>query len=324
MTPNDNTFATGYGPEWQLRNFGTALITHEEAEFQTGMEDAAPGYYLWDLGEAPEGPQSLKEAVNYVVDGRDPVESRQIRESVSQGLMADDDRLMLNLPFSGFYETVHGLAIEDALGAIFQHGGYDWEDPLICRAWDCVDFVAARNAYAREYVAYISWELFGVSGALQFECVDSPSEYNFHNDLIVVSAPRSLIQCLFSEVAIEGEYRTHACVILDKFAKNLCTSRSGFASFTNPDWREWGAVDGWNRFQLEMLFQAVHEGNAQCGSELPLHALEHYFPDHLRENGTPIEDSFFQTGAAEIARLETIAVYLSERAERESMRVVAS
>ena len=60
MTPNDNTFATGYGPEWQLRNYGTALITHEEAEFQTGMEDAAPGYYLWDLGEAPEGPQSLK------------------------------------------------------------------------------------------------------------------------------------------------------------------------------------------------------------------------------------------------------------------------
>ena len=88
MTPNDTFYATGYGPEWQLRQFGQALIDHEDVAFHIG-EDAEPGYYIWTMGDDEiDGPWDLREAVEWMTDGMEDAEAKRLRESVKAGLRA--------------------------------------------------------------------------------------------------------------------------------------------------------------------------------------------------------------------------------------------
>ena len=56
MTRNDTFFDTGSGAEHMMRHYGCAVLDAEDMGFQTLESDLEDGWYLWWLGEGPEGP----------------------------------------------------------------------------------------------------------------------------------------------------------------------------------------------------------------------------------------------------------------------------
>jgi hypothetical protein len=151
-------------------------------------------------------------------------------------------KIEIELPFAGFYETMHDSEIDRAIedGFNYDHESGD-EKELPDNFWDVeldvVDFGAIRKEYCERYT-----EEFGKEYELDLEYVTmtSPREYNFQTDRIFanVSAEQFNIKVrVFAE-----NHPDWAEYIRDKY-----TSRDGFWSFFEPDCKD----EQWTRDVLE-------------------------------------------------------------------------
>lgn len=208
--------------------------------------------------------------------------------------------MIIQIPFSGFYESIHTDAIDNELfNGIFTdtNTGITNNDNLSNRADDSMDWNSLHIDYAKEYASQFAKE-FDLK--LEFESLHSPKYYNFSTDRIF---------CHISENEILRLWRETIPDTLEKTAKEMFTSCDGFISFYDSDFRQWGNVLKWDYNQLHCLLMAWLYNNERYSDDLELDILE-----TMNSNGF-ISEILFKNCPI-MNRLEKIFCYLDERAER--------
>lgn len=202
------------------------------------------------------------------------------------------------IPFTGFYETLHDMAIDDAFNALFQNSNGDANQELQDKACIFADFSEAFEDYAKNY-AEAFCEEFKVNA--KFESMKGAKDYFSGNDVVYIELDTDEVKRLFDAVDKE---------VLDSVCRYNLTSRSGFMSFYDPDFTEWGDVTEWDHNQLGQLMEAVAK---QENPDFDMQA-EYDLMDSYLCNGN-IEGMIYNADKR-IHRFVKIANYLRQREER--------
>lgn len=157
--------------------------------------------------------------------------------------------MLTTIPFSGFYESLHDSALDDAIKDVFRSDNGDENAELSYRAWDSMLWDNVRNGYAKEYIENFAHD-FGIK-SLAFESLRCPKEYNFTTDRIFCNID-------YSELC--GIVKTFDLAAFAAFVRERFTSRDGFISFYPADLAEWGNVESWD--------------HNQCGTALEFYAIQ--------------------------------------------------
>lgn len=169
------------------------------------------------------------------------------------------------IPFDGFYESVHGALLDDALDFMCRDNSGELDSELFERASNAINWRGARELYAAEYAK--AWaNRYDIK--LDYKGLLSPREYNFEADEIAVHISLSEAKRIFRQTDKN---------VLASVAAERHTSRSGFASFTNPDYKAWGTLQFWSAQQMKTLLIAYAQAD---GLEDELELME-----YARENG---------------------------------------
>ena len=205
--------------------------------------------------------------------------------------------MLTTIPFSGFYESLHDSALDDATKDIFRDDSGDENAELAYRAWDSMQWDNVRNEYAKEYAENFAHE-FGIK-SLSFESMQSPREYNFSTDRIF---------CNIDYAELCGIVKTFDLKAFSAFVRDRFTSRDGFISFYAADLSEWGKVESWD--------------HNQCGTALEFYAIQESGSeyDHWQEYAI-MEDSLCNGFLSELLwqncpdmpRLYRVFEYLAKR-----------
>lgn len=145
--------------------------------------------------------------------------------------------IKIELPFTGFYESIHSSQIEGAIEQLFadDHGELTTElsDAVDSAA---IDYKAIHNEYAKEYIAAFASEL---DLTLEFDELTSPREYNFETDRIFAAIPAGQINKIRREVEKHADWPQ---CLRDNF-----TSYDGFWSHYSTD----PGDEVWTRAELD-------------------------------------------------------------------------
>lgn len=206
--------------------------------------------------------------------------------------------MLIQIPFSGFYESIHSSNIDYYLdNDLFTDyaTGCTNNDKLSNRAYYAIDFNAVYLEYAKEYSQAFA-DKFNIT--MQFESMTSPREYNFATDRIF---------CEISPSEIMRIYNATCKDTLARLARETFTSRDGFISFYEPDYLTWGDVLTWDYNQLNVLLDA-YIINFYCNED-----WEIYLMDDLQSNG--LIDKLLYKHCTD-KRIFKVHSYLQSRAER--------
>lgn len=148
--------------------------------------------------------------------------------------MSESPMIEVPIPFSGFYETIHGYQIEgvielDLESITSEEMGLDADDKLFLK-WvedGNISYEPIFWEYAKKYTKKIAEE-FEIEGLL-FSELDSPREYNFLTDQIIAKMPTKEFEKIRKVVETEG------AIIYAQYIKETYSSRPGFMSFYSPD-----------------------------------------------------------------------------------------
>jgi hypothetical protein len=208
--------------------------------------------------------------------------------------MSNVEKMVVQLPFAGFYESVHDQRLDDAQEMDAEHlaskendsyleaVGMD-ESDLNEILFEMADWGKAHDVYARAYVAafsgYIKQET-GFDMGLEFEKMESPREYNFGTDRIFAYIPVSALEMMKAAVTLGN---------LAEVINERHESRSGFCSFYTTDieaWTEKPLAD-WDHNELCTLLiawmrqeiapdadEAIDDHTIDFDSEMAFHAWQ--------------------------------------------------
>lgn len=204
------------------------------------------------------------------------------------------------IPFSGFYCSAHDSDVDYALDQYFQDDHGDPISGLIERAWDHINWTAARTLYAKAYA-----ENFAIALKIRatFESMTSPREYNFTTDRIFMTISQREVY----RIRRETPPGLLAEVAAEMFTSR--SSRSGFSSYYEPDVKTWGALKTWDYSQLLALMTAY--ARHELGDDWSERDLMEY--EHC--NGG-MEEMLAEAGDDEFRRLDKVYAYLRDRQER--------
>ena len=210
--------------------------------------------------------------------------------------------MLTTIPFVGFYESEHNVALNDALEQIFSDldTGCEINHELVWRASDLCDWGEVRKEYAKEYSERVA-QAFNIP-SLKFESLNSPREYNFTTDRIFCTISEDDVRRILSLV----DSAALAALVRDTF-----TSRDGFISYYSPDVAEWGSVANWDHNQSGTLIQAyINQTDSRFAEAWEEYALM----EDYRCNGH-LEASLWKHIKG-IKRLYKVHEYLQERGTR--------
>lgn len=145
-------------------------------------------------------------------------------------------KIEIELPFSGFYESLHDQFLEDAIESAFN---YDYDtgeevelgDDYDKARWDAdINWQEIQENYSKAYVEEFGQE-FDLD--LEFVAMTSPKYYNFSTDRIFANVPLGQIERIRKEAEAHVDYA--------EFIKERYTSYDGFwSNFSNDsndeDW----------------------------------------------------------------------------------------
>ncbi len=200
--------------------------------------------------------------------------------------MAKPVLLLVNIPFSGFYESKWSQAIDQEEERHIEYSvtdtDMDREDnecrhpkPLRLNEKElfeiyarATDYRVANKQIARCFVDDFNtyWsDVVGFPLRLTFESMTSPREYNFQTDRIFCHIPASVVRGLFILSKREGHQT------LAKVLKERHTSYDGFVSFYSNSVEAWlvKPLDKWDWNELGSLLRAVMTMRADADSEDP-------------------------------------------------------
>lgn len=152
------------------------------------------------------------------------------------------NRIKIELPFSGFYESIHDSRLDDEIEQHFNYNHSTGEDREITEeeaeaiSFADIDWHAIRSEYAHEYVNCFAHE-FNLD--IEYEELISPREYNFSTDRIFATIAPADMQRIRKEVESDKDWK--------EVVKQRFTSYDGFYSFYKPD----TAHEQWTRPVLD-------------------------------------------------------------------------
>ncbi len=163
--------------------------------------------------------------------------------------MKEVKRIEVELPFMGFYESIHDRLIDDAIES---HFSYDYDndtDKDISEVEsDAIysadtDWQAIRVEYCQVFTNKLNNKL---NLELEYSDMTSPQFYNFSTDRLFVTIPESILNKVRKEVESYSEFEQS---IKDRF-----TSYDGFMSFYSNDIKD----DEWTRKELDQCQYEVY------------------------------------------------------------------
>lgn len=177
--------------------------------------------------------------------------------------MSNTEKMIVQLPFAGFYESVHDRQLDQAMEMDADHfASRDNEDypnavgmeesDLNEILFEMADWGKAHADYAESYVGAFAGFVHRETGlelGLEFEKMESPREYNFGTDRIFAYIPLSVLEMLKAAVTLGN---------LAEVIKERHESRSGFCSFYTTDIEAWTAkpLKEWDHNELQTLLIA--------------------------------------------------------------------
>jgi hypothetical protein len=212
-------------------------------------------------------------------------------------MTGENQKLLTTIPFSGFYESIHDMAIDNAIEREFDVDG-DGEPDCLPDHIDMGDIIRDMdmrrllNDYARAYVDFIN-EHFDLP-SLEFESLQSPREYNFTTDRI------------FAYISVQDIAKMYAAIPRDRFAEWIeeqFTSCPGFISFYSNSLTEWLKQSGqWDHNQIGTLMQAYvtyEDGDklSDCNYEMEFldwHGLDEDIHNYIPEKYAQYIDQAFE------------------------------
>lgn len=209
------------------------------------------------------------------------------------------DLVKIQIPFSGFYESIHGgegSNIDRALEDGFNYDYETQEEKEVPDIWGAdYDYKAIELEYCKNYV-----EAFGdkFELTLTFDEMTSPREYNFSTDRIFCLIPREQIDKIRKEVEKHEKYSAY---IKDRF-----TSYDGFMSFYSNDYKD----EEWTRETLD-----------ECQYEVLIEFWLDNISDEVGSEGWYMEECYLTSDFemynwdSIIAAHEKIEEYLKEEEE---------
>jgi hypothetical protein len=207
------------------------------------------------------------------------------------------------IPFQGFYESIHDQLLDDEINQICENrDSGDINHNLSFYLLDNINWKQAHTDYAQDYTENFASEL-NIKGLKSVE-LDSPREYNFVTDRIFARCSDAEFYRMFK--LVKGE-------TLDKVCRDNLTSRSGFYSFYNPNYKTWGHWKTWDNNQLSQVVEAyVQYLDNENGAEFD----EYELMESSRCNGV-ITDIIERNCKPDVLqRVYKIADYLTERNAR--------
>ena len=161
------------------------------------------------------------------------------------------EEVNIEIPFMGFYNSVHNMRIDEAVESGFNYD-YDTgeEKEITEEVADAifsadVDWDAIRLEYAKNYVEAFGYE-FDLS--LRFDDLYSPKFYNYGTDRVFAWVPIEQINKIRKEVEADKSY--------PEYIKERYSDRSGFSSNYSSDYKD----EDWTREKLdECQYRAILE-----------------------------------------------------------------
>lgn len=194
----------------------------------------------------------------------------------------------VTLPFDGFCDTVHAMAIDDAIERMFSNEQGDDCTPIAFHyAFNFMD--TTIEPYCKMVAEQTQHELKQAGfdlPSMVFDEVQSPREYNFENDRIFIRLSTLDILMMFQEVDRDE---------LNQLIKDTYTSYEGFRSFYDNSLADWcdKFVTEWDCNQLGTLMQAYTEGFKLCPFNNDLHEnIERVFVDSFNPTCTALLNDF--------------------------------
>lgn len=209
----------------------------------------------------------------------------------------------VTVPFSGFYQSLHDFALDQAIEQMFSDSatGTERNEGLEQRFFNLCDFSQVHNSYAKAYAEAFA-QAFGLE-TLKFEKLVNPREYNAETDRIFAVIDGAELERLLVKV----ERPALAQLVREKF-----TSRSGFHSFYSNDLADWGPVSTWDHNQAGTLLEALANQESMRGDfdqETEFGLCENF-------SGNGWLESWLYGAAPGVKRLDKVYEYLQTRAAR--------
>lgn len=170
--------------------------------------------------------------------------------------MSNETKVLVQIPFHGFYESIHGTSISDA---VLDHVAYSMfeenimvlekEQAHIVDDWvydnihkDTYDKI--KNEYVKKFV-----EAFGHEydlDSIEFSDMSSPREYNFETDRIFAKVDLAEMNTLANHVDMKG---------FVEWVKEILEPRDGFIPYYSNDISDWGLFKDWDHNQFGLLLE---------------------------------------------------------------------
>ena len=170
--------------------------------------------------------------------------------------MTNEQKLLINFPFPGFYETSFDAMIDQEVESIFDTDGSGCAPNIPGDLYFKANYKTVHDSQARFY--FEAWcdqfkDTTGIDLKAEYESYTSPKEYNFETDRLFGLIPALSVVALFTA----SEADNH--VELTKAIKDRFTSCSGFISGYSNVIREWLAkpLFTWDHNELGTLLIAV-------------------------------------------------------------------
>lgn len=186
-------------------------------------------------------------------------------------------KVEIEVPFWGFYESIHDSFIDDGIESAFNYDYENGEDiDLPENFWDDVmsadvNWSKMRSDYAKAYT-----EAFGEKFGLDLEYIEmtSPREYNFTSDRIFAKVPIEQINKIRKEVESHKDY--------PEYIRERFTSRDGFWSHYENDYKH----EEWTREVLdECQYEVILDFWLENISEEADEDWQGFLMDDFRSNG---------------------------------------
>lgn len=205
--------------------------------------------------------------------------------------------MLSTIPFSGFYNSLHDMVIDDTIEQMFSDDYGNVNDGLVMRVHNECKFSEVFLQYAQEYVTAFADE-FDINGVV-FDELDSPREYNFTTDRIFIKLPLGECKRIF-EYVCKDELQA---LISERF-----TSCDGFTSFYSNDLSSWGDIAEWDHNQLGTLLECYANDSREFDSMAEIDLLE-----NARCNGNIT--IWVENATPSIVRLYNVHEYLINKGE---------
>jgi hypothetical protein len=169
------------------------------------------------------------------------------------------------IPFDGFYESISDSIIDDELERELEEHDVTMDDI------NFNSYKVIQKKYAEEYTSGFQDKIneeFGLNLSLKFKEINSPREYNFTTDKIIVDISDQDVIALHTYIMKDDDMKS----LFKEVAKDMYDSRSGFASFYPSFSKEFDSIkiQDWDSNEIQSLLATLHKDYEETNGNMVL------------------------------------------------------